>query len=168
VTAIGTRIPRTEGPDKVTGAARYAVEYPAADVAYAWPVQAPVASGTVRSVDTDAVRAMPGVLAVLWHGNAPRLADVPDHEMLVLQSDQIAYHGQFVAVVVADSLEAAREAANRTPVEIDEQPHDTELRAGRDDLFTPERVNPNHDPDTVQGDVEAELAASAVTVDVTY
>ena len=168
MTAIGTRIPRTEGPDKVTGAARYAVEYPAADVAYAWPVQAPVARGTVRSVDTDAVRAMPGVLAVLWHGNAPRLADVPDHEMLVLQSDQIAYHGQFVAVVVADSLEAAREAANRTPVEIDEQPHDTELRAGRDDLFTPERVNPNHEPDTVQGDVEAELAASAVTVDVTY
>jgi len=168
VTAIGTRIPRTEGPDKVTGAARYAVEYPAADVAYAWPVQAPVARGTVRSVDTDAVRAMPGVLAVLWHGNAPRLADVPDREMLVLQSDQVAYHGQFVAVVVADSLEAAREAANRTPVEIDEQPHDTELRAGRDDLFTPERVNPNHEPDTVQGDVEAELAASAVTVDVTY
>ena len=168
MTAIGTRIPRTEGPDKVTGAARYAVEYPAADVAYAWPVQAPVARGTVRSVDTHAVRAMPGVLAVLWHGNAPRLADVPDREMLVLQSDQVAYHGQFVAVVVADSLEAAREAANRTPVEIDEQPHDTELRAGRDDLFTPERVNPNHEPDTVQGDVEAELAASAVTVDVTY
>jgi len=168
VTAIGTRIPRTEGPEKVTGAARYAVEYPAADMAYAWPVQAPVARGTVRSIDTDAVRAMPGVLAVLWHGNAPRLADVPDREMLVLQSDQVAYHGQFVAVVVADSLEAAREAANRTPVEIDEQPHDTELRAGRDDLFTPERVNPNHEPDTVQGDVEAELAASAVTVDVTY
>ena len=168
MTAIGTRVPRTEGPDKVTGAARYAVEYPAAELAYVWPVQSPVARGTVRSVDTDAVLAMPGVLAVLWHGNAPALADVPDHELLVFQSDAVAYHGQFVAAVVADSLEAAREAADRTPVRIDEQPHDTELRADRDDLYTPEKVNPAYESDTEQGDVDAELAASAVTVDVTY
>jgi xanthine dehydrogenase YagR molybdenum-binding subunit len=168
MTAIGARVRRTEGPDKVTGAARYAVEYPAIGLAYVWPVQSPVARGTVRSVDTDAVLAMPGVLAVLWHGNAPALADVPDHELLVFQSDEVAYHGQFVAAVVAESLETAREAANRTPVRIDEQPHDTELRADRDDLYTPEKVNPGYESDTEQGDVEAELAASAVTVDVTY
>lgn len=168
MTAVGTGLRRTEGPDKVTGAARYAVEYPAAGLAYAWPVQAPVARGTVRSVDTDAVLALPGVLAVLWHGNAPRLAEVADHELLVFQSDRVAYHGQFVAAVVADSLEAAREAAARARVEIDEQPHDTELRADRDDLYTPEKVNPNYASDTSQGDVDAELAASEVTVDVTY
>jgi xanthine dehydrogenase YagR molybdenum-binding subunit len=168
VTAIGSRVRRTEGPDKVTGAARYAVEYPGTDVAYVWPVQAPVARGTVRSLDTGAVLAMPGVLAVLWHGNAPRLAEVVDHELLVFQSDRVAYHGQFVAAVVADSLEAAKEAAARAQVRIDEQPHDTELRADRDDLYTPEKVNPNYASDTSQGDVDAELAASSVTVDVTY
>jgi len=168
VTAVGTGLRRTEGPDKVTGAARYAVEYPGTDVAYVWPVQAPVARGTVRSLDTGAVLAMPGVLAVLWHGNAPRLAEVVDHELLIFQSDRVAYHGQFVAAVVADSLEAAKEAAARAAVRIDEQPHDTELRADRDDLYTPEKVNPNYESDTSQGDVDAELAASAVTVDVTY
>ena len=116
MTAIGTGLRRTEGPDKVTGVARYAVEYPVDAVAYVWPVQAPVARGTVRSVDTDAVLAMPGVLGVLWHANAPRLAEVADHELLVFQSDRVAYHGQFVAAVVADSLEAAREAAARARV----------------------------------------------------
>src|SRR6185312_14808812 len=124
--------------------------------------------GPVTAIGTGAVLAMPGVLAVLWHGNAPRLAEVADHELLVFQSDRVAYHGQFVAAVVADSLEAAREAAARARVEIDEQPHDTELRADRDDLYTPEKVNPNYASDTSQGDVDAELAASEVTVDVTY
>jgi xanthine dehydrogenase YagR molybdenum-binding subunit len=166
--AVGTARPRTEGPDKVTGAARYAVEYPAGEVAYAWPVGSPVARGTVRSVDTDAVLGLPGVLAVLWHGNAPRLGEVPDGELLLFQSDAIAYRGQFVAAVVADSLEAARYAADHAPVEIDEQPHDTELRADRPDLYTPDKVNPGYESDTEQGDVDGELAASAVTVDVTY
>jgi xanthine dehydrogenase YagR molybdenum-binding subunit len=168
MTAVGRATRRTEGPDKVTGAARYAVEYPVQDVAYVWPVGSPVARGIVRSVDTDAVLAMPGVLAVLWHGNAPKLGAVDDPELLLFQSDEVAYRGQFVAAVVADSLEAAREAADRTPVGIDAQPHDTELRLDRPDLYTPEKVNPSYQPDTEQGDVDAELAASAVTVDVTY
>ena len=166
--AVGASVRRLEGRAKVTGEARYAVEYPAEGVAYVWPVAATVAAGTVRSVDTEAVLAMPGVLAVLWHGNAATLGEVEDPELLLFQSDQISYRGQFVAAVVAESLEAAREAAARTPVEIDERPHDTELRADRPDLYTPEKVNPAYEPDTSQGDVEGELAASAVTVDVTY
>jgi xanthine dehydrogenase YagR molybdenum-binding subunit len=167
-TAVGRPTRRTEGPDKVTGAARYAVDYPAEGVAYVWPVASPVAHGTVRSVDTEAVLAMPGVLAVLWHGNAATLGRVPDPELLLFQSDAIAYRGQFVAAVVADSLEAAREAAARTPVQIDELPHDTELRADRPDLYTPDKVNPAYESDTSQGDVDGELAASAVVVDATY
>jgi xanthine dehydrogenase YagR molybdenum-binding subunit len=166
--AVGRATRRTEGPDKVTGAARYAVDYPVEGVAYVWPVASPVAHGTVRSVDTEAVLARPGVLAVLWHGNAATLGQVPDPELLLFQSDAIAYRGQFVAAVVADSLEAAREAANRTPVQIDELPHDTELRADRSDLYTPDKVNPSYESDTAQGDVDGELAASAVTVDATY
>jgi xanthine dehydrogenase YagR molybdenum-binding subunit len=168
VTAIGTRVPRTEGPDKVTGTARYAVEYPAGDVAYVWPVEAPVARGTVRGVDVAAGLAMPGVLAVLWHGNAPELGDADDGELLLFQSDRIAYRGQWIGAVVADSLEAAREAARLVPVDVAEQPHDSELRADSPKLFTPEKVNPSYPSDTEEGDVEAELAASAVTVDVTY
>jgi xanthine dehydrogenase YagR molybdenum-binding subunit len=166
--AVGRATRRTEGPDKVTGKARYAVEYPVENVAYVWPVASTVAAGTVRSVDTAAVLARPGVLAVLWHGNAPSLGAAADPELLLFQSDQVAYRGQFVAAVVADSLEAAREAADRTPVEIDERPHHTELRPDDPALYTPEKVNPAYESDTEQGDVDAELAASAVTVDAPY
>ena len=168
MTAVGAAVPRTEGPDKVTGRARYAVEYPVADVAYVWPVQATVAKGTVRRVDVDAVLAMPGVLAVLWHGNAPELGHADDGELLLFQTDRVSYRGQFVAAVVADSLEAAREAAARTPVELAGEPHDSVLRPDHPGLFTPEKVNPSYDPVTEQGDAAAELAAAAVTVDVTY
>ncbi len=168
MTAIGSPARRTEGPDKVTGRARYAVEYPAEGIAYVWPVQSSVARGTVRGVDTEAVLARPGVLAVLWHGNAPELGDADDAELLLFQSDRISYHGQFVAAVVADSLEAAREAADRTPVDVVEEPHDSELRGDRADLYTPEKVNPSYESDTEEGDVDGELAASPVSVDVTY
>lgn len=167
--AIGRPHPRVEGPDKVTGRARYAVEHPVgADVAYVWPVQSTIAKGTVRSVDTAAVRAMPGVLAVLWHGDTPALGDSDDPELQLFQSDRVSYRGQFVAAVVADTLEAAREAAARTPVDYAEQEHDTELRPDRPDLFTPDKVNPAYETDAEQGDVDGELAASAVTLDATY
>ena len=62
--ALGTPLRRIEGPEKVTGAARYAAEYPVENVAHAWVVQAPVARGVLRSVEADPT--VDGVLAVLW------------------------------------------------------------------------------------------------------
>jgi xanthine dehydrogenase YagR molybdenum-binding subunit len=50
----------------------------------------------------------------------------------VLQSDEVGFRGQFVAAVVAESSEIARQAADMVGVTCDRQPHDTELRADRD------------------------------------
>ena len=86
-----------EGRDKVTGAARYAGEIP-----FAWPrlVVSTVARGSVRSVEAAPVLAMPGVLTVLHHGNAPRVdADYqgllgwPDPIVALFQNDRVPCAG---------------------------------------------------------------------------
>jgi CO/xanthine dehydrogenase Mo-binding subunit len=101
---------RVEGHEKVTGAARYAYEYAQDEVAYAAIVQARIAKGAVDSVDASAALALPGVLAVLSCENAPRLHQVDDEELALFQSRRVAYRGQVVAAVVADSYETARQA----------------------------------------------------------
>ena len=96
---------------------------------YVFPVQSTIARGRVVSIDTSAARALPGVIAVLSHENAPQLAPVNDAKLAVFQSEAIAYRGQFVAAVVAETLEMARQPAELVVVRYEEQPHDVELRA---------------------------------------
>jgi xanthine dehydrogenase YagR molybdenum-binding subunit len=166
--AIGSSPTRIEGPAKVTGTARYAVEYPVGDVAYAWVVQSPVARGTLNAVVVDPAAEADDVIAVLWHGNAERLHVSDDPELLVLQSDRISYRGQPLALVVARTLEAARRAAQVLQLDIAEEPHDSLLRLDHPGLYTPDKVNPEQATETAAGDVDAALAVAAVTVDVTY
>ncbi|SHM86799.1 xanthine dehydrogenase family protein molybdopterin-binding subunit [Cryptosporangium aurantiacum] len=163
--SIGTPVARIEGPLKVTGAARYAVEYPVENVAYAWVVQSPVPRGTLTGIDAPDDE---DVLATLWHGNAPKLAKSRDPELLVLQSPRISYRGQVVALVVARTLEAARHAAQSVRLSIEVETHDAELAADHPHLYTPEKLNTGDPTDTSQGDVDAALREAATTVDVTY
>src|SRR6266700_1782776 len=171
--ATGAPLNRLDGVQKVTGAAKYSYEYPVAGVTYIVPVQSTIARGRVSSIDASAARALPGVLAVLSHENAPRLAPPrDDQDLAVFQSDAVAYRGQFVAAIVAETLETARQAANMVAVRYEEQPHDVVLRADRGDLFTPEYVPQKpfgfYPADSAHGDVEAALAAAPVSLDHTY
>jgi xanthine dehydrogenase YagR molybdenum-binding subunit len=163
--AVGAPLARLEGPAKVTGAARYAAEYPQDDVAYGWIVQSPVPRGRLNAVLADPTAE---AVAVLWHGNAPRLEPADDPELDVLQSDRISYRGQPVALVVADTLEAARRAAQMLQLDITAEEHDALLRPDHPGLYTPEKVNPSFPAETSSGDVDGALAAAAVTIDVTY
>src|SRR2546426_8696704 len=161
--AIGAPLNRIDGVQKVTGAATYAYEYPVEGVTYVFPVQSTIAKGRVVSIDASAARALPGFLAVIWHENAPRLATPrDDQDLTVFHSDAVAYRGQFVAAVVAETLETARQAVSMVAVRYEEQPHDVVLRAVRGDLFTPEYVPQKpfgfYPADSAHGDVEAALA----------
>src|ERR1700712_351453 len=106
---IGADHERRDGPAKVTGTAPYTAEHPFADAVYAHAVQATIARGRIVAIDTAAAAAVPGVLAVVTHEDAERLASDEDQELWVLQSPEVGFRGQFVAVVVAVSGEAARE-----------------------------------------------------------
>ncbi|MFV0137438.1 xanthine dehydrogenase family protein molybdopterin-binding subunit [Streptomyces sp. HMX87] len=170
--AVGTAHTRVEGRDKVTGAARYAGEFPFPGLAHGWLVVSAVARGRIRAIDTAPVLAMPGVLAVLHHGNAPRLTTdyvgmlgVPDPTAAVFQHDRVPHAGWPVALVVAETPEQAREAAEALAVTYDEEAHDVDFTAGRPDA----RPADGHMPGvTEKGDLEAELAASTVVVDAEY
>src|SRR5258708_9475119 len=109
--ATGAPLNRLDGVQKVTGAAKYAYEYPVDHVTYVFPVQSTIAKGRVVSIDASAARALPGVIAVLSHENAPQLAPVNDAKLAVFQSEAIAYRGQFVAALVPETLEVAPQAA---------------------------------------------------------
>jgi xanthine dehydrogenase YagR molybdenum-binding subunit len=166
--AIGRDLARRDGVQKVRGTATYAYETPVEHPAFCHPVQATVARGRVTDVDTSAAEALDGVLVVLTTRNAERLASTEDAELAVLQTDEVAFRGQLLGVVVAETSELARQAADSIRVTYAEQPHDTELRPDRPDLYKPEKVNPSYETDTVQGDVEAAMRSAHATVDATY
>jgi xanthine dehydrogenase YagR molybdenum-binding subunit len=160
---VGAPVDRVDGPLKVTGAATYAYEHPVEDVAHAAGVQSTIAKGRITSLDATAARALDGVIGVLWHENAPRLQS-EDPELQVLQSDAVAFRGQFVAVVVAGTPEIARHAALLVEVRYEEEPHDVVLTADRDDLDPP----PGGDADSDDGDVDAGRAQASAAIDHEY
>jgi xanthine dehydrogenase YagR molybdenum-binding subunit len=166
--AIGKPLARLEGRAKVTGTAHYAWEHDLADALYAYPVQATIARGRVVAMDTGAARTLDGVVAVVTHENAAKIQSNENRELWILQSADIAFRGQFIGVVIAGSLEIARHAADLVRVQYDEQPHDAELRADRDDLYAPEKVNAGYPTDTADGDADAALRRAEVVVDQTY
>src|SRR4051812_14432070 len=165
---VGAAVDRVEGREKVTGAAAYAYEHGADDVAYAAIVQSTIAKGEIRNVDAEAALALPGVLAVLSFENAPRLHETDEAELEVLQSNRVSYRGQVVAAVVAETYETAREAERLVRIEYAEEAHDVILREDHPRLFTPEKVNPGFPTDTTDGDFDGAFAHADVTVDCTY
>ena len=169
---IGAPISRLDGPQKVMGTATYAFEYQFEDVVYAFPVRSTIAKGRVVSIDATHARAVPGFLGLITHENAPKIAPVgllgPNNDLAVLQSDRVAYRGQFIAVVVAETLENARLAAELLDIQYEAWPLDVELRADRADLVKPQGLGNGMATDTEHGDVEAALSSSPIQLDQTY
>lgn len=171
-TIIGAPISRLDGPRKVTGTATYAFEYQFENVVYAFPVQSTIAKGRVVAIDATHARAVPGFLGLITHENAPKVVPVgllgPNNDIAVLQSDRVAYRGQFIAVVVAETLENARWAAELLNIQYAALPPDTELRANRADLVKPQALVTGRPTDTEHGDVETALSSSPVQLDQIY
>ena len=165
---VGAEVTRIEGREKVTGTALYAYEYPVPDALYGVAVQSTIARGRVRSVDSGAALALPGVVAVLDSGSVQRLRPTDDPELSVLQSAEVAYRGQIVAAVVADTYETASQAAAAVRVVYEEEPHDVGLRDGDPSIFVPDTVNAGYPGRVESGDVDTALAAAPVTIDATY
>jgi xanthine dehydrogenase YagR molybdenum-binding subunit len=166
--AVGRPLDRIDGPLKVTGTAPYAFEYPAENVGYLYAVQSTIAKGRIVSIDTSRAAALPGVVTVLTHENAIRISSPDDEALRVLQTDAVAYHGQIVAAVVAQTSEIARHAASLIAVTYEQQPHDVELRADHPGLYAPKQVNAGFETDTAEGDFESAIASAAFSVDHTY
>ncbi len=141
--AIGRDLPRVDGRAKVTGTATYAAEWPVENLVHGAVIDSEIARGTVRSIDDSVALAAPGVLAVVTHENAPRLASYPKkgagfpltgegglgEVRQPLQDPTIYYGAQSIAVIVAETSEQARFAANLVKVEYDVQPPELDMDA---------------------------------------
>jgi xanthine dehydrogenase YagR molybdenum-binding subunit len=121
---MGQPVPRYDAVAKVTGRAEYAADVPLANPAYAYLVTSSIAKGRIDSFDLSEARGVRGVIDIVTHENAERLTDSKlfsngGHASTTIQplkSADIAHDGQIVAVVVAETFEAAREAAHRVKV----------------------------------------------------
>lgn len=167
-TGLGAARARSEARLKVTGGARYAYEQPLDRIAYGWIVGATVARGTITAIDVEPARAAPGVIAVLTHRNAPRLEPDVDLELEALQSADVAFRGQPVALVVAETLEDAREAARLVDVTYDAQEHHVVLRDDDPRLYEPDALGGGAPTTSFRGTPEAAWTAAPVSIEVTY
>ena len=179
--AIGAPVDRVDGPEKVTGQARYAAEIPLARIAYAAIVGAAIPSGRSLTVATADAISSDGVLAVLTHENLGKIASqppllpslvgsaAPGQTFFPMQDDVIHYAGQPVSMVVADSHERAQYAASLISVDYERSPSITTIEEGRDSSYEAERLFGGLMPGrSERGDVESALAQAEVRIDATY
>src|SRR5262245_34461448 len=175
--SVGAPLDRVDGRLKVTGGARYSAEMPAEKPVHAVMVQSSIGTGRILSIDSKAAEAMPGVLLVMTHKNAPRLpsggnagARPPAGRILtLLQDDKVYYNGQPIALVVAETLELATEAALQVKLNYRAGRPSTDPRGGLAGAHKPEGKLPGEQPiDSTRGDVAAGLTQAEIKVDATY
>lgn len=166
---IGEPLERQDAPLKVTGRAEYAAEAPGMDPWYAHLVLSTIANGTVSHIDTLDAERVPGVVHVMTHANAPRVryekTSEYDHDLLVLQSDRIYHDRQPVAMVVAQTLEAAREAAALVHVTYDAEKPLVQIAAAP--KYEPEEML-GEDAQHVRGKPDAAFEVAPVKIHQTY
>lgn len=153
---IGMAVSRVDGRDKVTGKARYAAEHPAADLLYGVVVNSAIPRGRITALHTAAALAVPGVVEVITHLNRPRIRsfDIFYKDMTApggspfrpLYDDRILYSGQPVALVVAETFEAARYAARLVEAEYQTDIHATSLLENRQRSYKPGRMKAGYTP----------------------
>ena len=169
----GQPITRLDGRLKVTGQAPYAADRRPDGLLHAAMAIASIARGRVVALDVAAAKAHPGVVDVMTPENHPRIFVDPDkHDQPfnfcfdALQNDRVRYAGQPIAVVIAETLEAATEGAALLAPRYEAEPPRTHLDAN--DSYTPPYVGIGNPAVMTKGDVEAALAGAALTVDATY
>lgn len=162
---LGRPIDRWEGPAKVSGAALYAYEGVPEGIAYAAVIGSTIGHGRVTAIDTADARAMPGVIAVITSDpHLPTGNSNGKDPALRGPTDRIDQFGQPLGVVVAESQETARAAADAVIVSY-------EITPGR---FDSHAVPIEHDHDIgflkniVKGDLDAALAEAEILFDEHY
>jgi xanthine dehydrogenase YagR molybdenum-binding subunit len=169
---IGVATPRIDGPQKVSGAAMYASDHHFPGLLYAWPVCATIAKGSITNLDAADAEKMTGVVAVYHRANIGKLYRVPpsagmslivDERRPPFEDDVIRYYGQYVAVVVANTVEQARAAAECVKVTYNREKPDAGSK-----LFGSSLTTEKPDEKSKRGDTAAALKSARVKVDAVY
>ncbi len=176
---IGRGTPRIDGPLKVSGMAHYASDFNFPELLYAVPVEATIANGKIKKLDTAAAEKMPGVRAILYRANIGKIFRSSLGEGMEgicierrppFADDVIRYYGQYVALAVADTFESAKAAADAVRVTYDKNKPNVESQLKPDD--DPPVVATTYGTEkrlqSERGDAEAAFASAPVKLDQTY
>jgi xanthine dehydrogenase YagR molybdenum-binding subunit len=165
--SIGKPMSRIEGRTKVTGQAKYAADNSLPGMLHAVLVGATVAAGRVTAIDTSTALKIPGVVRVLTRVDMPRFGKLSlpaAVTRLPMQDDTIEYEGQPVAIVLAETLEAAEAAAPLVRVSVQRAaalvPRDSQGESAPKGLVLGEGVQ--------KGDLAKGLSAAAHSMEVKY
>ncbi len=176
---IGRKTPRVDGPLKVSGMAQYASDFHFPDLLYAVPVEATIANGNIRQLDTAAAEKMPGVRAIFHRANIGKIfrsvlgkgmEGICIERRPPFEDDVVRYYGQYVALAVADTFENAKAAADAVRVTYSEDKPNVEndLKADDDPEIVATSYGPEHRLESERGDAEAAFAKAPVKLDQTY
>jgi xanthine dehydrogenase YagR molybdenum-binding subunit len=172
---LGQEVLRKDGLKKVTGTASYTSDFRLPRMAYGALVQSTVPAGRIQSFDFSAVRASAGVVAIVTHTNAPRLKPPGSmatggefaEKFFPLQDPEIFFWGQHIAVIVADSLERAEDAAAKVRVEYEKTPFEVNMEGNPAEVFDPKTAM-GQKLQIARGDFAAGMNAAEVVVAETY
>ncbi|MDP2035415.1 MAG: aldehyde oxidoreductase molybdenum-binding subunit PaoC [Polaromonas sp.] len=165
---IGKPVDRIEGVLKTTGKAPYAYERHdvAPGAAYGWIMGAAIAKGRIRSITLDAARRAPGVLAIVTAQNAGTLQKGDFNTAKLLAGPEVDHYHQAVALVVAETFEQARSAAQLVRIDYERAPGNFDLAKMRESAKPADFWGSS--ADSAVGDFAGAFAAAPVTVDATY
>jgi xanthine dehydrogenase YagR molybdenum-binding subunit len=166
---IGRPTDRIDGPLKTTGTARYAYEWHdvVPNQAYGYVVGSAIAKGRIASIDLTDASAAPGVLAIVTAENAGNLGKGDWNTAKLLGGPDIEHYHQAIAVVVAETFEQARAAAQLVRVDYVAAGGAFDLAAAKDSAVKPEPESGTQ-PDTAVGDFPGAFASAPVQLDATY
>ena len=174
-TVVGADAQRVDGAEKVLGHGLFAADRTLPFMAHAYPVVATIGKGRIVSLDVESASRVPGVLLVLSHLNMDRLKPVQFsfagghaiQSLLPMQSAEVAYRGQAIALVVAESIEAATEAASLVKARYESAPFTVELDgSGREEVSQDKETA--YFKDIVVGQADEDLKKAHVVFDQTY
>lgn len=175
MSAAGAPLDRVDGTAKVSGIARYAADFTRPGLAHAVMVRSRIALGRLLRFEKEAALAVPGILAILTPFNALRLPregrgganDDAGRETSLLQSDRVRYNGEPIALVVAETLEAAFEAAGRVHTIYEEEIPLLDFETAKNTVEEPEESG-RTPPDKDWGELRRGLAEAEVRIDAVY
>ena len=176
---IGRSTPRVDGPLKVSGVARYTSDFNFPGQLYAVPLEATIANGRVVKLDTSAAEKMPGVRAVFHRENIGKIfrsvqgqgfEGICDERRPPFEDDVVRYYGQYIALAVADTFEAAKATADavRVTYASDTPNVESDLSADDDPEVVATTFSPRERLQSQRGDAEAAFASAPVKIDQTY
>ncbi|MFZ0850539.1 MAG: aldehyde oxidoreductase molybdenum-binding subunit PaoC [Hyphomicrobiaceae bacterium] len=166
---VGKPTDRIDGPFKTTGTATYAYEWHdvGAKPAYGYVIGSAIAKGRIAAMDVTRAKAAIGVLAVITAENAGRLGKGNYNTAKLLGGPEISHYHQAIAVVVAETFEQARAAAQLISVDYARVEGKYDLAAAKDSARQPERIT-GGPADTAVGDFAGAFASAPVQLDATY